>query len=331
LNRVEVMKKIEPVLNTQVREIDHNPRTRVAVTPEVVTFRPGAGQRTMEMTEAGTQSLANFVGLPWPLAAKLHPATFGNVATDLLENKRQYSLVVKDQRVSAVVKRGHYHTVNPERALKAIEAGVPGIEFHQVLILENLVVSIDVVGEKREPVASGDLIQAGANIVFSPMGTVNPEIQAFVLRLVCTNGATDNAILSKFTWNDGGGGGGGEGDNIWQWFRRSSRDAYNALDRIVQRYRDMMGEEIPQGDRAARLEALLRQARISGVAANAVRSMAIENPPTNSYQMMNLITFASSHLLEQPKQIQRARQALVEYIAEDTHARVCPVCHATRN
>jgi hypothetical protein len=318
LNRVEVLEKMEPVLNTQVRDVDHNPRTRVAVTPEVITFRPGGGQHTLEVTETGAHSLANFVGLPWPIAAKLHPATFGSVATDLLEAKRQYSLVLKDQRVTAVVRRGHYHPVNPERALRAIEAGVPGIEFHQLMILEDLVVSIDVVGENREPVAAGDLVQAGANIAFSPMGTVDPSIRSFVLRL-------------EFHWGGGGDPGGNAGsDNIWQWFRRSSRDAYNALNHIVQRYREMSGEEIPQGQRAAMLESLLRQARISGEAAIGVRAMAIENPPQNSYDMMNLISYASSHLLEAPKQVERARQTVTNYISEDTHARVCPVCHQRR-
>ncbi len=331
MNKVEVLEKMEPVLNTQVREITHNPRTRVVVTPDMITFRPGGGQRTLEMTETGVQSLANFIGLPWQLAAKLRPGTFGEVSSELLESKRQYSLVVKDQRVTAVVKRGHYHTINPERALKAIEDGVPGIEFHQVHILDDLVVSLDVVGEKREPVQRGDLIQAGANIAFSPMGTVNPSIRSFVLRLTCTNGATDNTILRDFTWGGDGGSGGGEGDNIWQWFRRSTRDAYNALDIIVQRYREMMGEDIPQGDRAAMLEALLRQAKITGAAATAIRNLAIENPPTNSYEMMNLITWASTHLLQEPKQIARAREATAGYALEETHARICPVCHSRRN
>ncbi len=339
MNRVEVLEKMEPALNTQVREIDHTPRTRVAITPEVVTFRPGGGQRTLEMTEEGVQSLANFVGLPWNIAANLHPSTFGNVATELLDRKHAYSLVVKDQRVSAVVKRGHYHTVNPERALQAIEQGVPGIEFHRVLILDNLVVNLEVVGEKREAVARGDLIRAGANITFSPMGTVNPVVQAYALRLMCTNGQTDNAVLREFTWGGGSGGGGrggdpggnAGGDNIWQWFRRSAHDAYGALDHIVQRYREMSNEEIPQGERAAMLEAMLRQARISGEAANAIRALAIENPPQNSYAMMNLITYASSHLLTQPKQIMRARQVVNGYTTEESHARICPVCRARRN
>jgi len=326
MNKEQVLERMEPILNTQVREIDHSPRTRITVTPDMITFRPGSGQRTLEMTKAGVQSVANFVGLPWNVAAKLQPATFGDVTTELLGSKRQYSLVVKDQRVNAVVKRGHFHTVNPERALRAIESAIPGIDFHRVLILDNLVANIEVIGEKREPVSRGDLIQAGANITFSPMGTVDPAVQAYVLRLTCTNGATDNAILREFHW-----GAGGDGDDIWQWFRRSTHDAYNALDRIVRRYRELMNENIAANERAAMLEAMLKQARISGEQAIAIRALAIENPPQNSYDMMNLLTFATSHLLERPQQVMRVRQAITQFTGEDSHARVCPVCHARRN
>ncbi len=329
MNRVEVIERMEPALNTQVKEIDHNPKTRVVVTPEMVTFKPGGGQHSLEMTESGVQGLAKFVGLPWNIASQLHPASFGAVANDLLERKQRYSLVVKDQRVTGVVKRGHYHTINPERALRAVEAGVPGIEFHRVMILDDLVVNIEVIGEKREPVSRGDLVQAGASVTFSPMGTVDPSVMAFALRLVCTNGQTHNHVLREFHW--GGGGGSDDGGDVWQWFRRSTRDAYNALNPIVERYRQMMQEEVTPADRAMILEAMLREAKITGEAANAVRAMAIENPPQTSYDIMNLITNASSHLLSEPKQVIRARKAIETYTDETSHARVCPVCHSRRN
>jgi len=331
LNRDEVLAAMEPVLNTQVRDVEHNPRTRVVVTPDMVTLRPGGGQRTMEMTDGGVQSLANFVGLPWPIAAKLRPETFGSVATDLLSNKKVYSMVLKDGAVTAVVKKGHYHTINAERALKTIEAAVPGIDFHRVLILDNLVVNLEVIGDKREPVNRGDLIQAGASVNFSPLGTVNPSVQSYALRLVCTNGATDNTILRQFNYVGGDGEGGGEGDNIWQWFRRSVRDAYNSLDQIVLRYRALVADEIPQGERASILEAMLRHARISGETATAVRAMAIENPPLNRYDMMNMITYASSHLLKTGTAVVKAREAVTHYLTEGAHDRQCPLCHTRRN
>ena len=326
MNRTEVLERMEPILGTQVRTMEHNPKTRVVVTPDMVTLRPGGGQHHLEMTTKGVQSLANFVGLPWNLAAKLRPETFGTVATELLGRQHRYSVMIKDSAITAVAKPREFHSLNPARVLTAIEGGIKGIEYHRLLLLDNFVVCLELIGERREPVVSGDLIQAGAHVSFSPIVTVDPIVQSYALRLTCTNGATHNTVLREFHY-----GGGGEGDDIWQWFRRSSREAYNSLIRIVERYRRMMDEQIPADQRAMMLEAMLREAKISGDEANAIRAMAIENPPETSYDMMNLLTNATSHLLEDPRRVRRAQETVASYTSETEHARVCPVCHARRN
>ena len=315
MNRTEVLERMEPILDTQVRTMEHNPRARVTVTPEMVTLRPGGGQRHLEMTTGGVQSLANFVGLPWNLAAKLRPETFGTVATELLGRQHRYALMIKEGAVTAVAKPTEFRSLNPNRVLSAIEGGIRGIEYHRVLILDNFVVSLELIGERREPVVAGDLIQAGAQVSFSPIGTVDPIVQSYALRLVCTNGMTNNTVLREFHYGGGGGGG----------------DAYNSLHRVVERYHRMMDEEIPADQRALMLEAMLREAKISGEEANAIRAMAIENPPETSYDLMNLLTNATSHLLEDPRRVRRAQNAIASYTSETEHARVCPVCHARRN
>ena len=327
MNRVEVLERMEPILNTQVRTMEHNPRTRVVVTPDMVTLRPGSGQHHLEMTKGGVQSMANFVGLPWNLAAKLHPNTFGAVATELLARKQRYALMIKEGAVTAMGKPTEYRSLSPARVLSAIEGGIKGIEYHRVLILENFVVCLELIGERREPVVRGDLIQAGAQVSFSPIGTVDPIVQSYALRLVCTNGMTSNTILREFHY----GGDGGEGDDIWQWFRRSSKEAYDSLDRIVARYRQMADEQIPADQRAMMLEAMLRDAKITGSDANAIRAMAIENPPQTSYDMMNLLSNATSHLLEDAMRVRRAQNTVASFTSEEEHARLCPVCHTRRN
>jgi len=327
LNRTEVLERMEPILDTQVRTMEHNPRARVTVTPEMVTLRPGGGQRHLEMTTAGVQSLANFVGLPWNLAAKLRPETFGTVVTELLSRRQRYALMIKEGAITAVAKPTEFRSLNPSRVLTAIEGGIRGIEYHRVLLLDNFVVSLELIGERREPVVAGDLIQAGAQVSFSPLGTVDPIVQSYALRLVCTHGMPSTAVLREFHYS----GGGGDGDDIWQWFRRSSREAYNSLHRIVERYRRMMDEEIPADQRAMILEAMLREAKISGEEANAIRAMAIESPPETSYDMINLLTNATSHLLEDPRRVRRAQNAIASYTSETEHARLCPVCHTKRN
>ena len=257
MNRVEVLEQLEPIMNTQLREIDHEPRTRVMVAPEHVSLRPGGGRRILEVTPGGVMSLVKFSGLPGTVAKQLRPETFGLVATELLASKRRYSAVLKD----------------------------------------------------------------GAMVQFSPIGTIQPHMQAYALRLTCINGMTHNDIIREFHH------GGGEGDDIWQWFRRSVREAYQAINPIIQRYRGMMDELISTEQRAQVLTAMLREAKISGGAADAVRAMAIENPPENRYEMMNLISYAFSHLLERPDQVRRAQNTAADYAHEHANHLECPLCH----
>ena len=325
MNRTEVLEQMEPVLATRVREIEHTPATRIEVTPEMVgTIRPGRGARTIQMAEEGVRSMATFLGLPWTLAAQIHPATFSRVATELLGAKERYALVVKDDMVTGLAKSHQYHQLNAERVLRAIEAGAPGIDYHRVVLTGASTVSLEVVGERRQAVKRGDLIQAGANIVFSPLGETIPSVQSYVLRLVCTNGMTDNAVLRQFTY---GGGGGGEGDDVWQWFRNSTREAYGALEGIVNRYRELSNERIRPEDRAGMLEAMLREARITGELAEVVRARALERPPTNRFQLLNLISYATSHDVEEPRRVRQGQLAVANHVAERDHGRICPVCH----
>ena len=332
MNRVEVLERLQPIRDTEVRRVDAQPKTRVVVTPDQITLRPGSGQRHLEFDEEGARSMAKHIGLPWNVAMNLAPGTFGDAATELLQKKGRFSILVREGTITAVTKPSDYQGVNAERALKAIEAGIHGAEYRRVLMHENGVVALEIVGEKREPVKRGDLIRAGAHITFSPLGTIDPTVQGYAERCICTNGMTSNSVLRVFKYSGGGSGrgGGGEGDDIWQWFQKASREAYNSLTTIVARYKAMMDERIPAGDRASMLESMLKEAGITGEEAQVIRAMALESPPQNSYQMMNLLTNATSHLLEEPRTIRRAQKAIAEFAGEDTHARICPVCKTAR-
>ena len=93
-------------------------------------------------------------------------------------------------------------------------------------------------------------------VQFSHLGATDPLIQAYTQRLVCTNGMVSNQVMASFT------GGGGEGDNVWQWFRRSVSAAYRALGPIVERYQEMVREGISPEERAQVLEGLLERGEI---------------------------------------------------------------------
>ena len=104
----------------------------------------------------------------------------------------------------------------------------------------------------------GDLIQAGAQVTFSLIGTVDPLVQSYVVCLACTNGMTSNTVIREFHFS-----GGGEGDNIWQWFRRSVRAACGSLDRIVVRYRQMMNLITRANSHLIELPQRVRQAQLA--------------------------------------------------------------------
>ncbi len=305
------------------------------VADEGVVIRPGGGQHHLPMTKDGAKSMATFLGLPWNLAAKLRQETFGALSTELLGQKQRYDLMLQNGSVTSVAKHTGHRSLNPARVLTALESGVKGLEYHRVLILPNYTVCIEMVGERREAVVAEDMIQAGVQMMFSPIGTIEPVIRGYVLRLLCTNGMTSNTIIREFSYGGGGGGGGGAGgdsggSDIWPWIRNSAKASYNSLDKIVAQYRKMMDEQIPANQRASMLEALMKEAKITGADAIAIRAMAIENPPQTSYDLMNLLSDATSHLLESPRQIVVAQKAVADYSSESEHSRICPVCRSKR-
>jgi len=284
MNRTEVLQQLEPITHTQVRQVEHGPRTRVVVTPDMVVLRPGSGGHLIPLNENGVKALTNYVGMPRSLCQQLSPDTFGRVATELLARKERYNLLIDNGQVIDFADYRGIRNLPVERVLETIERSIPGTEFHRVHLF-GYSATVEVVGEQRQPVARGDLIRAGAMVTFSPINTVRPAVQSYVLRLACTNGMTANNVLREFHF-----GGSGEGDDIWQWFRQSLREAYRSLNAIVNRYREMRNERIPADQRAAMLEAMLRDARITGEDADAIRARAIQEPPRNTYDLVNLLT-----------------------------------------
>jgi len=263
MDRTAVLEQLEPISHVVARPVTHGTRTRVLVEPGQVVIRPGSGGALVPITEDGVKAMTNFVGVPQAVSRQLSPDLFGKVVTELLSRKERYNLLLDDDQVRDF---GEFHEVQNlpvDRVLTAIEQGIPQCDYHRVSIMGNHSATLEVVGLKQEAVRRGDMVRAGALISFSPINTIQPVVQSYVMRLACTNGMTANTVLAKFT------GGHGEGDNIWQWFRQSARAAGQALGAIVSRYQDMISERVPAAQRASMLEDLLRQAGITGKEAEA--------------------------------------------------------------
>jgi hypothetical protein len=323
MKAAEVLEAMKPIRNVKTRVLDYKPNTRVIINPENWSLRPGGGA-LIPLEKKGEQALTNFVGIPKSIAENLSPELFGKVATELLGRKERFTvLMIEGFIVDFVQGAAGMQALDSERLVGTIEKAIHNADIQKVTIGKDFEASLEIVGDTRVPVQRGDLIRAGALVRFSPTGSIAPLVQSFCVRLACTNGATDTTVLREFH-------GGGEGDSIWQWFRQSLGAAYGSVNNIANRYREMINDKLPAGERALMLEELLRQARITGEAADAVRAQAIEHPPRNAYEMFNLITWASSHLLKAPAQIDRARSIAAAYTSAESHDTFCPVCHSHR-
>jgi hypothetical protein len=328
MKRVEVLERVGSLVEGEVRNVRESDGARVVAGADVVSLRPRRVARAIEMTPEGVKNMVSFAGLPLKIARKLSHNTFGQLLSELMAGTGKYSLIVKDDRIVNVIPYGAQTMVNPVRLLDTIEKTIPVQDYHRLTILEKRpVVSLEIVGEKTQPVVRGDLVRAGVKVDFSPMGVVTPVVQSYAVVLNCTNGATSNVVLSEF--RGGRPGGGNEGDDIWQWFRASVKRVYNSFDQVVGQWKKLQGENIPPADRARMLAALLKKAQITGEIADAVMAMAVENPPRNAWDMHNLITYASSHLLTVPRQVDRTQRAAADFADETSHARSCPLCHRT--
>lgn len=332
----EVMEKLAPVASVTAKKVERDPSTRIVVTPDMVTMRPGRGKRLLEVEKDNVKDLFRFLHVPPEMMGKLQPDTTGRVANELMGKHDHFDLLMRDGKIIGFRSDTNHsdHALNPERVLETIGKVIEKPDYNRVLVSDNQNISLEIVGIDKSAVAKGDVVRAGAVVNFSPLGMSNPSVQSFVLRLVCTNGATSNDVLREYSYGGGGGGGrGGDGrrqEGVWSWLRKGLRDAYQSYGKIVERYQEMVRDEIPEHQRALMLEAMIREAGLNPEARETIRSMAIENPVRNAYDIMNLITYATSHILTDSRQVRRARKAVEDFQSQDTHALFCPVCRTGR-
>lgn len=326
LTHGEVMEKLQPLMQEQVKHILDGSRASVTIRPDMISLRPGKGARVMEITPNGLGQIAHFVQLPANIGDQLRAKTLENVMSEMLSRRNKFSVVLnKENQVVDLIRYKERDPINAERVLTTIEKAIPVQGYNRVLI-NGRNVQLEVTGELEQAVQRGDLVRAGVMVQFSPMGVAIPRVQSYATRLECTNGAVSNHFFSDFNF----GGGGSEGDDIWQWFRQSARKAYRSFESFIGEWRKLTEENIRPEDRAAILESLLKRCKITGEDARAVHAYALERPPQNAWDMFNVLTWASSHLLTDPRQVHQAQTLASDFASETSHSLVCPVCRRAR-
>ncbi len=191
----------------------------------------------------------------------------------MLLHREKYGILVKEGRIVDFTAPKRYHNVPAEKVLNAIEKAIPEVDYNRALI-DRESVHLEVVGLEETPVLKGDMVRAGALIKWSPIGITKPLVQSFVVRRTCTNGATGNTVLREY----GFGGGDDDNGNVWEWFKKSVRDAYRSYGKMAEAWRRLVNENVPAADRPMMLEALIKQTGLSPEVADVVRGRALQEP-----------------------------------------------------
>ncbi len=331
MDRNAVLEKLQPYEDIRPREVTATARVEVADTPSGFAFKPTRGARLIDIGEAGLPALYKRTGIPNTLANRVSNETVAKLATEVLTTQGEHSVLVNNGEAVDFADSSKYRRIPADRMLANIERGIPAdgsVEYTRLLHLPNQTVQLEVVGPAELAVARGDIIRPGVNVRFSSTGLTAPEISPHNLRLICTNGLTSYGMGQSYSFTGGEGEGNGNGNgNLWNWVRRTVRDTYRQVP--IDRFREMEQTPVSDEERVQMVEALIRRQRLNSSAAAAVRARALQFPPQNIWEVFNLGTWASSHLIPdtEPRQVIRAQVAASDFVTEDTHSRVCPTCN----
>lgn len=319
----EALREVGPETDLRPREA-HSPTVVVDKDSRTVSIRPSKGARLAEVTPEALPGLLRQARIPKALAERISPGTFAAVASETLQH---CTLLWRGNQVVDVAAPGHYQYIDPGRVAATIERVMPNVDVARALAMPDHAIRLDTVSPDERLVQAGDLVRAGAVVQFSTLGITKPTVQSFAVRLLCTNGVKSNDVLREYEFGKGGDGNG----NMWNWLRHALRDAYGAIGALVQRFQLMVQQEVPPEHRASMLAALLKDAGITGREAEAVQAQALNNPPTNAYDLANLVTWATSHVIDEPKQLVRAERAATRFIGNTEHREMCPTCRRWMN
>jgi hypothetical protein len=293
---------------------------------------------TIDTPEAYT-ALAEMVGIPHSVVKKFGAKMTAPMVTHGLKDKEGL-VIIKDGDNRILDIKDHTKLqpiIKPEQAIEQMFLQWPELKFQDAQISKDAyqadILAITHDDERRladllSPGQhvflpdGGDPFRAGVHIGFNQMGMTAPLIEPYLLRLVCRNGAIHAEYLHE-EWGRGY----GEGDELWQWFQEGLQASDLAVNNVMDKYRDMVGQTIEDKDRSAAVEGYIRQARLGGDDAQVIRAQAMNEPPRNQYDLFNMATATATHrqnksLSEMLKQQRRA----AGNVGAHAHQGYCPAC-----
>jgi hypothetical protein len=293
---------------------------------------------TIDTPEAYT-ALAEMVGIPQSVVKRFGAKMTAPMVTHGIKDKEGL-VVIKDadNRILDIKDLTKLQPIiQPEQAVEQMFMQWPELKFQDAQISKEayqadiLAITHDDERRLEDLVApgqhvflpeGGDPFRAGVHVGFNQMGMTAPIIEPYLLRLVCRNGA----IHAEYLHNEWGRGY-GEGDELWQWFQEGLQASDMAVNNVIDKYAGMVGQTIDAKDRSAVVEGYIRNARLGGDDAQAIRAQAMNEPPRNQYDLFNLATATATHrrnksLAEMLKQQRRA----AGNVGAHAHQGYCPTC-----
>lgn len=323
MDQMELLRELDPILDLGVVNVAGD--STVEMTPNRELFLNSGGS-AYHLQEQARQSFLKRVSIPVGIVNRLSPTTATQVLDELHRGRGLATAVIQEGSGAMLgfAPQGEYQALPVPDVLEGIERALgTDVEYHRAHVLPNWDVRLEVVGATETAVKVGDLVRSGVAVQFSPIGITNPQVQAYALRLACTNGMTATTVLEQFALNQE------EDQNpveVRNWLRDVVAQAYASVPKASEQWAQLAEEPITAAERPLYLGALAREARLQGPGAAALWARATEEPPETAWDVLNLMTWLSSHALSDPQQIVRAQEVSADWVNQVLHRKHCPTC-----
>ena len=249
---------------------------------------------TVPMSTNAYLALGKYYDIPEPylrrMPHELMASHFNHLmSTNTRLQEGRLTLGITDgERITTVVK-GATRPVSNFDVLDAFEATL-GNDFtinHFAGELDK--VSYSLVTPRIEgEVVLGDAIRGGIHVDNSYSGRKPLELSAVMYRLVCTNGMISASTMNRLSLSN-------IDEHAMDWIRESMLNISQTFDGQMEQLRHLREMELDGRNMTEVLSSLFREFNIPTATRQPIMEMVVQNPPSNFYELHNIITdFASN-------------------------------------
>lgn len=320
MNSTELYTVLGPVLDLKVEKVSEEATLQVDHDGDIFLQD---GMEEWKLEGVARKSMLHRIKAPNAMVKKLSAPTSSRVMTELYQRMGATSALFKGNVPVSFEPKGRYRSVPIDLVVAELEQALVEPDYHRAMILPNHDVRLEVMGQSEAAVVPGDLVRGGVMVQFSPVGLTNPKVQSFALRLACTNGATSTSVIEDYSL---GSNPDAKGPQIAKWIGTTAQSAYQSLPLTTAKWKPLTEVQVSAEDRPLLLGSLMRDSRLRPSETSALWAEATENPPETVYDVFNLMTWLSSHVLEDPERISRVQRVASNFVDEGAHSKFCPTC-----